>query len=188
MAGMMLPSATPMIMTFATVNRGKRARGRPVVPTAAFAAGYLIAWGGFSLAATVAQWGLERALLMSPTMATSSAISAGILFLAAGLYQLTPLKYACLEKCRSPLSFVLNSWREGGAGALRMGIEHGAYCLGCCWLLMLLLFAGGVMNLLWVAALAAFVFIEKLVPHGQWIARASGVAMLAFGAYLLKGG
>ena len=185
MVGMMVPSAIHMILTFATVNRRKRARGRPFVPTAVFAAGYLMAWGAFSLAATLAQWGLEQAALMSPMMETSSAILGGILFLAAGLYQFTPVKYACLEKCRSPLDFVLNNWREGGAGALWMGITHGFYCLGCCWLLMLLLFVGGVMNLVWGAAIAAFVFVEKLFPWGQRIAGVSGAFMLAFGLYLL---
>lgn len=185
MVGMMAPSATPMILTFATVNRGKRARGRPFVPTATFVAGYLIAWGVFSVAASLAQQGLEQAALMSPTMETSSAILAGMLFLAAGLYQFTPAKYACLEKCRSPLDFVLNNWRDGSAGALRMGLRHGFYCLGCCWLVMLLLFVGGVMNLLWGAAITAFVFVEKIVPGGQWIARVGGALMLAFGVYLL---
>jgi predicted metal-binding membrane protein len=185
MIGMMVPSATPMILTFATVNGSQRARGRPFVPTAVFAAGYLMAWGAFSLAATLAQLGLEHAALMSPMMETTSPILGGILFLAAGIYQLTPVKYACLEKCRSPLDLVLNHWRDGGVGAFRMGMRHGLYCLGCCWLLMLLLFVGGVMNLLWGAAIAAFVFVEKLLPGGQWIARASGVLMFAFGIYLL---
>ena len=188
MVGMMLPSATPMILTFATVNRNKRARGRPFVPTAIFAAGYLMAWGGFSLAVAALQSGLGRAALMSPTMQTTSAPLAAALILAAGVYQLTPVKSACLAKCRSPVDFVLNNWRDGRAGALGMGLRHGLYCLGCCWVLMLLLFVGGAMNLLWAAAITMFVFAEKLVPGGQWVARISGVLMLAIGIHLLAKG
>jgi predicted metal-binding membrane protein len=185
MVGMMLPSASPMILTFATVSRRKRERAQPYIPAFVFTAGYLLVWGGFSLAATLAQWGLERAALMLPTMTTGSAVVGGIFCMAAGIYQWTPLKQACLAKCRSPLDFVVNRWRDGWAGALRMGAEHGAYCLGCCAVLMLLLFVGGVMNLLWVAAVAAFVFVEKLFPAGEWIARGGGVLMIAFGGYLL---
>jgi len=137
MVGMMLPSAAPMILTFATVNRNRRARGQPYVPTALFTLGYLLAWGGFSIVATVVQWGLERAALLSPIdMASDSQVLGGLLFLAAGLYQLSPLKHACLNHCRSPLDFVLNHWRDGAGGALGMGLAHGLYCLGCCWILM----------------------------------------------------
>jgi predicted metal-binding membrane protein len=185
MVGMMLPSAAPVLLTFATVNRRKRARREPFVPTAMFAAGYLAAWAGFSLAATLAQWGLEQASLMTPMMETTSPIVGGILLIAAGLFQLTPLKHACIEKCRSPLDFVLNRWREGAAGAFAMGLGHGLHCLGCCWLLMVLMFVGGVMNLLWMAALAVVVFIEKLFPAGQWIARVAGAAMLILGIYVM---
>jgi len=185
MAGMMLPSASPMILTFATVNRRKRERAQPFIPASVFTAGYLLAWGAFSLAATLAQWGLERAALLLPAMNTGSAVAGGSFFLAAGIYQWTPLKQACLIKCRSPLDFVINGWRDGWMGALRMGVEHGVYCIGCCAALMLLLFAGGVMNLLWVASVAAFVFAEKLFPGGERIARASGVLMAVVGGYLL---
>jgi predicted metal-binding membrane protein len=187
MAGMMLPSAAPMILTFATVNRRKRERGQPFVPTTAFVGGYLIAWGAFSVIATLAQWGLQDAALLSATAAATSPRLAGTLFLAAGLYQLTPLKYACLKQCRSPFDLVINGWRDGVAGALGMGVAHGLYCLGCCCVLMALLFAEGVMNLVWVAAIAAFVLIEKLFPAGQWLARLGGILMLAFGTYLLIG-
>ncbi len=185
MVGMMVPSAAPIILIFAAVNRRKRAQGWPYVPTAIFAAGYLAAWGAFSLAATLAEWSLEQAALMAPMMETTSAVLGGALFVAAGLYQFTPAKYACLDKCRSPLDFVLNNWREGRIGALSMGLRHGFFCLGCCWVVMLLMFFGGVMNLLWAAALAAFILVEKLGPFGRWIARVSGAAMLAFGVYLL---
>ena len=186
MAGMMLPGAAPMILVFATINRRRRARGQPYAPTALFAAGYLLAWGGFSVAATIAQGGLERLALLSPMeMTTTSARLGGLLFLAAGLYQVTPLKQACLLVCRSPFDFVVNHWRDGAVGALRMGLSHGLYCLGCCWILMALLFAGGVMNLLWVAVLAAVVLIEKLFPLGVWMARVGGVLLAVYGIGLL---
>ena len=188
MLGMMVPSAAPMIVTFATMNRSKRARGQNFVPTAVFASGYLIAWGGFSLGATVTQWALDRLALLSPMLSTTSPILDGSLFILAGLYQFTPLKQACLRNCRSPFAFVLNHWQDGWAGALWMGMEHGAWCLGCCWVLMAILFVVGVMNLLWVAGLAVFVFAEKLLPGGVWIGRAGGVAILGIGVYLLTRG
>jgi predicted metal-binding membrane protein len=185
MAGMMLPSAAPVILTFASVNRSRRARGEPYVPTALFTAGYLLTWAGFGIAATLAQWALEGAALLSPMdMTTDSRLLGGLLLLAADLYQFTPVKLACLRSCRSPLDFVLNHWRNGSGGALRMGMTHGLHCLGCCWILMLLLFVGGVMNLLWVAALAIVVLIEKLTP-GPWIGRAGGVLLALYGVWLL---
>lgn len=185
MVGMMLPSAAPVILTFANVNRNRRTRGEPYVPTALFAAGYLLAWGSFSVAATLVQWALERATLLSPMdMAANSRVLGGLLFIAAGLYQFTPVKLACLRSCRSPLDFVLNHWRDDPGGALRMGAAHGLYCLGCCWILMLLLFVGGVMNLLWVAVLAAAVLVEKIVP-GPWFGRMVGVLLAAGGVWLL---
>jgi predicted metal-binding membrane protein len=186
MVGMMLPSAAPMILTFANVNRNRRARGRPYVPTAVFTAGYLLVWGGFSVAATLAQWALESAALLSAMdMTIDSRLLGGFLFLAAGLYQFTPIKQACLRFCWSPLDLVANHWRDGSGGALRMGATHGLYCLGCCWVLMLLLFVGGVMNLLWIAALSAVVLIEKLMPSGPWISRISGALLAAYGVGLL---
>ena len=184
MVGMMLPSALPMTLTFATINRRRRERGSPYVPTTLFVAGYLLAWATFSLAATAGQWALERAALMTPMMRTSSSLLGGLLFVAAGVYQLTPLKRACLHRCRSPLGFVLQQWRDGALGALRMGAEHGAFCLGCCALLMTLLFVGGVMNLLWIAAIALFVLLEKVIPAGETLSRAGGVLAIGFGAWL----
>jgi predicted metal-binding membrane protein len=155
-------------MTFAAVNRRKRERGEPFLPTFVFTGGYLFVWGGFRLTATLAQWGLEQTALLLPTMKTGSAILGGSFYLATGIYQQwTPLKRACLASCRSPLDFVINRWHDGWTGALRMGSEHGVYCLGCCAVLMSLLFASGVMNLLWVAVIAAPVFVEKLLPVGQ---------------------
>lgn len=185
MIGMMLPSAAPMILTFAAINRNRRARGQPYTPTALFTSGYLLAWGGFSAAATLAQWALEQASLLAPmTMKTTSPLLGGLLFIAAGLYQFTPLKSACLSSCRSPFDFVVNHWRDGAGGALRMGAAHGLYCLGCCWILMALLFAVGAMNLVWVAALAVIVLVEKLLPHGDWIARIGGLLLIAWGVRL----
>jgi predicted metal-binding membrane protein len=185
MIGMMAPSAAPMILTFATINRRRRERDQPFVPTALFAAGYLAAWGAFSIVAVVLQWGLEEAALLSPMMVLTSPLLGGLLFVAAGIYQWTPLKHACLKNCRSPLSFIITRWRDGRRGALLMGVEHGAYCLGCCWFIMALLFVGGVMNLLWVAFIAAVVFVEKLFPAGERVARTAGVLMFVAGVYML---
>jgi predicted metal-binding membrane protein len=186
MIGMMLPSAAPMILTFASINLRRRARGQPYVPTALFTAGYLVAWGGFSIAATLAQWGLDRLALLAPmAMKTTSPLVAGGLLVAAGLYQLTPLKQVCLSHCRSPFDFLINRWRDGAGGAFGMGWSHGLYCLGCCWILMTLLFVVGAMDLLWVAAFAALVLVEKLVPAGPWIARATGLVLVALGGAML---
>jgi predicted metal-binding membrane protein len=188
MLGMMVPSATPMIVTFATLNRSKRTRGQSFVPASVFTLGYVIAWGTFSIGATVVQWALDRVALLSPELTAASPVLSGALLILSGLYQFTPLKRACLRGCRSPFAFVLNHWRDGWSGASRMGLEHGAYCLGCCWALMALLFVVGVMNLLWVAGIAVFVFAEKLLPGGVWIGRAGGGAMVGFGVFLLTGG
>ena len=185
MPGMMLPSAAPMILTFGTINRHKRQRDQPFVPTMVFMSGYLIAWGLFGVFAALADWGLERAALISPMTGRLVPLLGAIVVIAAGIYQLTALKSVCLTHCRSPFDFVLNHWRAGTAGALRMGMEHGLFCLGCCWFLMALLFAAGIMSLLWMAAITLYVFVEKLFPAGQWIARISGVAMLGFGIYLI---
>ncbi len=185
MVGMMLPSAAPMILTFTALHRRKARAVQRVMPVLLFTAGYLAVWTAFSAAATLLQWALDRLGLLSPMFTTTNALLAGALFLFAGVYQLTPLKEACLTHCRSPFAFLLNRWRDGWMGALRIGVEHGAYCLGCCWLLMALLFAVGVMNLLWVAAIALFVLAEKLLRGGAWIARLSGVAMAAYGIWLV---
>lgn len=188
MVAMMLPSATPYLVIFARVNRSRRAEGGPFVPTALFALGYLTAWFAFSLAAALAQWGLQTGLLIDADYASATPYLGGGLLVAAGIYQWTPLKYACLANCRSPFGFIANHWREGRLGALGMGFHHGLFCLGCCWLLMALLFVFGVMNLLWIAGLAAFVLVEKLAPGGPHLARAAGLVMIAGGVYLLVAG
>ncbi len=185
MIAMMLPSAAPMILLFATVNRRGAERGNPFVPTGVFAAGYLAMWGAFSVAAAGLQWGLERTGLLSSMMASTSLALGGTLLIAAGAWQLTPLKQACLRHCRSPLHFITHHWRKGSLGALRMGVEHGAYCLGCCWFLMGLLFYGGVMNLYWIAGIAAFVALEKTIPAGHWLGRATGAALVAWGGTMI---
>lgn len=188
MLAMMLPSAAPMVLLFAAISRRRTARGGPYVPTALFVFGYVVVWTAFALTATGLQWALEIAMILSPAMASMNPRFGGVVLLAAGLYQLTPLKHACLRQCRSPLGFVMQHWREGRGGAFRMGLTHGLYCLGCCWAVMVLLFVVGIMNLLWIAGIAAFVLAEKVLPGGEWIGRVGGVAMLAAGAALLLGG
>ncbi len=185
MLAMMLPSAAPMILLFATVNRKQRETGRPYVATSVFALGYLAAWACFSLVAVALQWGFERTELLSPTLVGTNVIFGGVLLLAAGSYQLTPIKHACIRHCRSPLAFLGTHWRRGARGALRMGLDHGAYCVGCCWFLMGLLFFGGVMNLYWIVGLALFVLFEKIVPAGHWLGYATGVALSVWGVATL---
>lgn len=187
MVAMMLPSATPMILTFAAVNRSRRRQERPYVPVAIFAAGYVAIWTAFSALAAVAQWILHREALLSPAMTSSSAWLGGVLLLAAGVFQFTPLKHACLAHCRTPLEFIMTRWREGAGGAFRMGLEHGLYCTGCCWALMGLLFVAGVMNILWIAALSLLVGLEKLLPRGIWLSAATGVILTAWGGWLIAG-
>ena len=182
MTGMMLPSAAPMILLFARLQRHKLADQAPGRRIVLFTLGYLVMWLGFSLAATAAQWALSALTLLSPMMKATSPLLAAALFAAAGAYQFTRLKHACLAHCRAPVHFLTRYWRKGDFGAFRMGLHHGAYCVGCCWVLMALLFAGGVMNLLWVAAIALMVLLEKLLPGGVWLSRASGAAMLGIGA------
>ena len=185
MAGMMLPSAAPMVLLFARVNGERRRRGQAgFVPTWVFVVGYLAAWTAYGLAA----YGLFRAVqaLDSGFLAWDRAgpYVAGVAVVAAGLYELTPLKTACLRHCRSPLHFILGSWREGWSGALRMGAEHGAYCVGCCWGLMLALFAVGVMSLFWMAVVAAVIFLEKIAPRGERLARPVAAALVALGIWI----
>ncbi len=185
MVAMMLPSAAPMVLLFATVNRKSRQQGRTYVPTGVFAAGYLVAWGGFSVIAVIAQWELEQLTLLSPMMQTTSGYLGAALLVGAGVYQLTPLKQACLRHCRSPFDFIAHHWRKGTGGAFRMGLEHGLFCLGCCWVLMALLFYGGVMNLWWIAGLAFYILLEKLIPAGQRLGRYTGVLLIVWGVWIL---
>lgn len=185
MVAMMLPSASPMILLFAQVSRRQRELGRPFVSSSLFACGYLLVWGAFSLLAALLQWGLERIGLLSTMMESTTATLSALILIAAGLWQLTPLKLACLRHCRSPLHFMTHKFRSGVWGAVRMGAEHGLFCLGCCWFLMGLLFYGGVMNLYWITGLALYVLIEKLAPKGEWLSRITGLGLLVWGAAVL---
>ena len=184
MIAMMVPSVTPMVLTFAAVNRRRRERQAPWVPTGVFLGGYLIVWILFSVLATATQFWLQEARLLSMELVSTSARFAGLLLIGAGVFQWTPWKRQCLAHCAGPLSFLTTSWRDGQSGALTMGLHHGAYCLGCCWAVMALLFAAGVMNLLWVAGLSAFVLVEKLAPQ---VSRWGGVAMVLGGAWMMAG-
>jgi predicted metal-binding membrane protein len=149
--------------------------------------GYLVVWAAFSILATAAQWGLHAVSLLSPVAAITSPVFGGVLLVAAGIYQWTPLKHVCLSKCRSPMGFVLNEWREGRWGAFLMGLKHGVYCTGCCWSLMALLFVAGVMNLLWVAAIAGFILLEKVAPAGDRLGRVAGVLFIGWGVWMVAG-
>jgi predicted metal-binding membrane protein len=179
MLAMMLPSAAPMILLYAALNR-KHADG-----SLRSVAAFVLAWGGFSGLATGAQWALEKTALLSPMMEASSTYLGGALLIAAGIWQLTPLKHACLRHCRSPIQFFAQSWRGGLGGAFLMGLEHGAFCLGCCWVMMGLLFYGGVMNLLWILGLAVYVLIEKTVPAGHFLGRGVGGLLVAWGVWVI---
>ena len=186
MVAMMLPSAAPMILLYGKLARSGRQQGGVFASTTVFAGLYLAVWGGFSAVAALIQWALVRSGAISDMgLAFGDSRVAGALLVAAGLYQLTPLKHTCLEKCRSPLSFLMRLWRPGLAGAARLGLTHGVYCLGCCAMLMALLFVFGVMNLAWVALLAIAVLIEKVVPGGQLIAWFAGIAAIAVGVVMV---
>ncbi|MDH3645948.1 MAG: DUF2182 domain-containing protein [Gammaproteobacteria bacterium] len=185
MVAMMLPSATPMILVFARANHHQLETGPARVATSIFVLGYLATWAAFSLVATLAQWALQRMGLLTPSLVSTSVLLSSGILIAAGFYQLTTLKRACLRHCRSPLAFVSTYWRQGALGALRMGFVHGIFCVGCCWFLMGLLFFGGVMNLYWIAGLALFVLFEKTVPAGHWLGYATGVVLLVWGAGML---
>ena len=185
MAGMMLPSAAPTLLLYAGVIRKSSESERAPAHVYAFAGGYLVVWTAFSLVATALQRELANLLLLTPMMEAGGRAVGGALLIVAGLYQLTPLKRTCLESCRSPAAFIARYWQRGVAGGFRLGLTHGAYCLGCCWALMLLLFAGGVMNLWWIGALTAFVLLEKLAPLGAQGGRLSGVLMMALGVWNL---
>jgi predicted metal-binding membrane protein len=184
MVGMMLPSAAPTILLFAAIER-RSAAGATVARSALFTTGYFLTWGAFSVAAAAVQTGLHKAGFLSMDMATTNALLGGGIFVLAGLFEFTLLKSRCLTHCRSPLEWLPHHWKPGKLGALRMGAEHGLYCVGCCWMLMLLLFVGGVMNLVWVAVIAAIVLAEKLLPRGEILSRVGGVLLILCGVYIV---
>jgi predicted metal-binding membrane protein len=184
MTAMMLPAASPMLLLYSVIaRRSAHAAARHHVYAAA--AGYLLIWGVFSVGAVALQRGLAALVLLSPMMELTNEAGGATLLLVAGAYQFTSLKHVCLRACQSPFGFLMSRWRPGAAGAFRIGIEHGAYCVGCCWALMLLLFVGGVMNLTVIAALTAFVAFEKLTPFGVQGARISGVLLIGTALWML---
>ena len=183
MIAMMAPSAAPTILLYASVHRHSIAQGQvqdKLAPTGAFAAGYLLIWLGFSILAATLHWMLQSSGIISEMGSRSQWLSTGVL-IAAGAYQFSPVKTACLSHCRSPAVFLSRHWRPHAVGALRLGILHGAYCAGCCWMLMALLFVGGVMNLVWIAALSLLVLIEKIMPPGRWVGRGAGLVLIGWG-------
>lgn len=187
MIAMMLPSATPMILLFGMMNRRQASRGTASVSSAIFALGYLGVWGAFSLLATTLQWQLERLALLSPAMVATSAVLGGLILIGAGVYQLTPFRDACLQSCRGPVDFFARFWSPGVAGAWKMGLRHGLFCLGCCWMLMALLFYGGVMNLYWVIGLALYVLIERFIARSRFASRLASAALIVWGVFVLAG-
>lgn len=187
MIAMMLPSATPMILLAAALNRKSASGQQPFGSTGAFTLGYLLAWAGFSAMAVLAQWALQESALISGMLRSTNTIFSALLLLVAGAWQFTPLKQACLRHCRSPVEYLIRHRGEGNAGALMMGVRHGLYCLGCCWFLMALLFVGGVMNLFWIIGLAIYVWIEKILPYGERVARVFGVILILVGTLMLMG-
>ena len=186
MVAMMLPSAAPTILLVSALARN-RGIGHGVPTAGLFTLGYVLVWTGFSIAATWLQWSLDRAGWLSEAMAATSTMVAGSVLIAAGIYQWTPLKQSCLKHCRSPLAFLLQHWRKGAWGAVTNGVRHGIFCLGCCWMLMLMLFIGGLMNLLWIGGLAVVVLVEKMLPWGGLMSRIIGAALVACGAVTLLG-
>lgn len=184
MIAMMTPSVSPLILIFAKINRQRKQQERPFVNAAYLIAGYFLVWAAFSLVATALQWLLQQMSLLNPDMKTTNKILGSIILIATGIFQFTPLKQSCLAHCRSPLNFVLQHWKEGKQGALKMGIENGFYCLGCCWMLMLLLFVTGIMNLLWVSIIAIFVLMEKILPRTKWVPYIAGTGLILYGILL----
>jgi predicted metal-binding membrane protein len=184
---MMTPTAIPMLLFSTKVTRQKHPGKQPYLKTSLFLLGYLIVWAGFSLLATLAQWGLSNAALVSASLVQATPLVGGLILIAAGAFQFSPIKDACLSHCRTPVGFIMTEWRKGKSGALWMGIKHGAYCVGCCWLLMALLFAVGVMNLLWMAIITIFVLIEKIAPGGEQIGKSAGVLFFIWGIWMIVG-
>ncbi|TIU29584.1 MAG: DUF2182 domain-containing protein [Mesorhizobium sp.] len=185
MIAMMFPTAAPMILTFHQVQAGRRGRGEAFVSTWVFLGGYMLVWGLAGVVAFAGAAGAERIAGQAEMSAATAARIGGVLLIVAGAYQLSPLKDLCLTKCRSPMSFILVSWRDGQWGAVRMGLEHGLFCLGCCWLLFLALFPLGIMNIAAMAVVTLLIFAEKTFPAGKRIATLSGTALLLYGAVVL---
>ena len=185
MMAMMLPSAAPAILTYSAMSRRFAEKGASAAPVALFASGYAAIWTGFSLGVVALQMLLRDLVPLTGMMAVASAAIGGGLLIAAGIYQMTPLKFACLRKCQSPLMFFAHNWRPGAAGVVRMGLSHGVYCLGCCWVLMGLLFYGGVMEPRWILGIAAYIAAEKLIPAKTQLARFAGMILVTWGLWTI---
>lgn len=182
MAAMMFPAAAPMILMFVAVNEQRREDRSPLIPTGIFVLGYFLIWTVYSGLASLIQWGLHVSALLSHDLTITRPGWGGLLLIAAGVFQWTPFREACMSKCRSPVGFLMAEWRQGRLGALIMGIRHGLNCVGCCWLLMLLSFVLGVMNLVWMAGLTLFMIVEKAYPESRWVSRSAGVVLVFWGA------
>ena len=185
MIAMMTPSVAPLILIYLMVNRRKKQKQNPFVQTGYLLFGYFFVWAGFSFLATLLQWFLQKISLLNPEMVTTNKILGGIILIASGIFQFTSLKHKCLNYCLNPIDFIHLNWREGRKGAFRMGIENGVYCLGCCWVLMILLFLAGIMNLLWIALIALFILIEKNSTNAKWISFLAGIVLTAYGTFVL---
>lgn len=185
MMAMMLPSVAPLILLFAMVNRKKKEKQNPFVPAGYFLSGYFIVWAAFSLLATVLQWALQHVNWLNPEMIITNKLLGSMILFAAGLFQFSALKKKCLNHCQTPVDFIHHKWKEGRKGALKMGIENGFYCLGCCWVLMVLLFVSGIMNILWIALIAVFVLLEKLIKNSKWISSIAGAALVVYSIIIL---
>ena len=186
MVGMMAPAAAPMILMYARVGRQGKIEGKPYAATGWFATGYFLAWSGFSLVATLVQWVLDRKALLDARMASANTLLGAVVLVAAGIYQWTPIKDVCLAQCQTPVRFLMThgGFRSNVPGCLHLGFLHGAYCVGCCWVLMALLFVVGAMNVLWIALLSLLVLLEKLTTWGRLVARIAGVVCIAAGAWM----
>ncbi len=184
MIAMMTPSVAPLILLFSMVNRQSEQKN-PFIKTWYLFAGYYVTWTIFSLLATILQWVLQQVAWLNPDMVITNKILSSIILVAAGIFQFTSLKHRCLSYCRTPIDFIHAKWKPGKTGAFRMGVENGIYCLGCCWALMVLLFVAGIMNLLWIALIASFVLLEKLLPQSKWISYTAGAALVLYGSYNL---
>jgi predicted metal-binding membrane protein len=187
MVAMMFPAATPMILMFTTVNQRRGETQEPIIATGLFVLGYFLVWTAYSALAATAQYGLHLSALLTHHLVMTSPFLGGVLLVGAGVFQWTPFRDACMSKCRSPLGFLMAEWREGRLGALIMGLKHGAYCVGCCWLLMLLSFVLGIMNMIWMAMVSVFMMVEKAYPGSQWLSRTAGLILVACGLWIAAG-
>jgi predicted metal-binding membrane protein len=184
MIAMMTPSVVPLVLIFTSINRKRQQRQNPFVSSGYLLSGYFLVWAVFSLFATILQWLLQRVSLLNPEMITTSEILGSIIFILAGVFQFTPLKNTCLNTCRSPVGFIHQYWKDGKSGALRMGIQNGIFCLGCCWILMILLFVSGIMNILWIAIISLFVLSEKVLSV-KVFSFIAGIVLIAYGIVIL---